>query len=384
VEEVIYRCRKAKLAISNRRYLFLRGSYRKRTAKFHMYLEPDHVDGLNDREFLFHFRMSRECFSQLVLQLKDHPNFNRTDGDSRGSIPRPAEQQLMVLLKYFGSDGNSASSYNIGSFFGISAGSAESCRLSALDALLTLEDRTYFWPNSEERKHISNRIRESYMFPNCVGIIDGTLLPLATRPLLHGETYLSRKRFYAIVMLVVCDDQSRILYYHVGWPGSVHDNRVWRTCKLFKDCANMFSPREYLLGDSAFTASDIMVPPFKSAAGSELSANYTAFNTLLAKPRVKSEHCIGLLKGRFPFLRGIRMLLGNRLHMNRIIDHVRAAVILHNFMIGEPFEEEWIAADEGVDDLEPERTGTRSNEPDNRRRKELLYYLSEVQETAIN
>jgi DDE superfamily endonuclease len=142
-------------------------------------------------------------------------------------------------------------------------------------------------------------IREAYMFPNCVGLIDGTLLPLATHPLLHGENYSSRKQFYAIVMLVLCDDQSRILYYHVGCPGSIHDNRVWRTCKLFKtrNCAVMFSPREYLLEDSAFTASDIMVLPFKSAAGSELSANYRAFNTLLAKPRVKLEHCIGLLKG---------------------------------------------------------------------------------------
>jgi hypothetical protein len=78
------------------------------------------------------------------------------------------------------------------------------------------------------------------------------------------------------------------------------------------------------------------------------------------------------------------MLLGNKLHMNRIIDHVRADVILHNFMICEPFEDEWIAADKGVDDLEPEATATRSNEPDNHQRKELLYYLSEVEETAIN
>jgi DDE superfamily endonuclease len=195
---------------------------------------------------------------------------------------------------------------------------------------------------------------------------------------------LSRKRFYAIVMLVVCDDQSGILYYHVGWPGSVHDNRVWRTSKLFKNCAAKFSPREYLIGDSAFTASDIMIPPFKSTAGSELSGNYAAFNTLLAKPRVKSEHCIGLLKGRFPFLRGIRMLLGNKVHMARIIDHVRGAVILHNFMIGQPFDDEWIDSNEGIDDLEPEAAATMSNDPDNRRRSELMYYLSELQETTIN
>jgi DDE superfamily endonuclease len=382
VEELLYRFRKAKASISSRRYLLQRASYRKRSSKFSVYLDSDHVDGFNDREFLFHFRMSRECFRQLVAEVKDHPIF-KNDGDSRGCLPRPAEQQLLVLLKYFGSDGNSASNLNLGAFFGISKGAADSCRLRALQALISLEDRSYFWPNSEERKQISNRIRETYLFPNCVGLIDGTLLPLATRPLLHGENYLSRKRFYAIVMLVVCDDQSRILYYHVGWPGSVHDNRVWRTCNLFKNCATMFSPKEYLLGDSAFTASDIMVPPFKSSAGKELSGNYSAFNTLLAKPRVKSEHCIGLLKGRFPFLRGIRMLLGNKAHMARIIDHVRGAVILHNFMIGQPFEEDWIDTDECIDDLEPEAAATRSN-PDNRRRSELLYYLSEMEETNIN
>jgi DDE superfamily endonuclease len=381
VEELLYRLKRGKASISSRRYLLQRGSYRKRNSKFAVYLDPDHADGFNDREFLFHFRMSRDCFHQLIVELKDHPVF---DGDSHGCTQRPAEHQLLVLLKYFGSDGNSASNLNLGAFFGISRGSAESCRTNALLALLSIEHRTYYWPNSDERKQISNRIRDSYLFPNCVGLIDGTLLPLATRPLLHGENYLSRKRYYAIVMLVVCDDQSRILYYHVGWPGSVHDNRVWRTCNLFKNCETMFSPREYLLGDSAFTASDIMVPPFKSSAGKELHGNYAAFNTLLAKPRVKSEHCIGLLKGRFPFLRGIRMLLGNKEHMARIIDHVRGAVILHNFMIGQPYEDDWIDSEECIDDLPPEAGATMSNNPDSRRRRELFYYLSELEETTIN
>ena len=157
--------------------------------------------------------------------------------------------------------------------------------------------------------------------------MDGTLLPLSARPLLHGENYLSRKKFYAIVMLIVCDDYGRILYYHVGWPGSVHDNRVWRTCRLFRECASMFSPKQYLLGDSAFTASGIMVPPFKSVAGSTLSFNKKSFNTLLAKPRVKTEHCIGILKGRWPFLRGTRLRLGGKKDMEHIINNVRGGLL---------------------------------------------------------
>ena len=77
------------------------------------------------------------------------------------------------------------------------------------------------------------------------------------------------------------------------------------------------------------------------------------------------------------------MLIGNKLHMKRVIDHVRGTVILHNFMIGEPYEEEWLVH-EGDDDLDPEGSSVSSNEPDNRRRQELLYYLSELEETPIN
>ena len=126
-----------------------------------------------------------------------------------------------------------------------------------------------------------------------------------------------------------------------------------------------------------------MIPPFKAYAGSFLTNNQEAFNTLLSKPRVKSEHCIGILKGRFPFLKAIRMLLGNKLHMDRIIKYVRGSVVLHNFLVSEPFDEDWINANEGMDDLDPESTMTTSNEPDYARRQELLYYLSELEETTI-
>ena len=112
------------------------------------------------------------------------------------------------------------------------------------------------------------------MFPHCVGLIDGTLLPLATKPQLHGENYLSRKRFYAIVMLVVCDDQSRMIHCHIGWPGSVHDNRVWRNSKLNLESDSMFAPKEHLLGDSAFTPGDHMIPPFKTAPGQNIALGF--------------------------------------------------------------------------------------------------------------
>jgi len=56
---------------------------------------------------------------------------------------------------------------------------------------------------------------------------------------------------------------------------------------------------EYLLGDSAFLASAVMIPAFKKGHNSNLSEEKRFLNTKLAKVRIKSEHCIGLLKAWF-------------------------------------------------------------------------------------
>lgn len=380
IKQFVLTCRDYRRRIQCRRYL-ARGTYKKRTPKFHLFLETHHADSLSDKEFKFHFRVSREAFWELVLLLQNHEAFQRTSRKGRG--PKPPSHQLLILLKYYGCEGNCASSIAISNFFGIGAGVVDGCRNKALEALMSLESQVYFWPTADERKAIASRIKEQYLFPNCVGLIDGTLLPLAYKPILHGENYLSRKKFYALVALVVCDDQARVLYYHVGWPGSVHDNRVWRNCKLHKDDTH-FSGKESLLGDSAFTGSKRMVPPYKNPAGGELGNNHTNFNTLLAKPRVKSEHCIGMLKGRFPFLRSIRMKFGNRKQLKRIIQYVRGAIVLHNFLINEPIDADWIRGeDDGLLAVEPENT-TDNDKGNYERREELLFYLSELPDTNIN
>jgi DDE superfamily endonuclease len=381
-EDFLFRCRSARQQLLNNRYL-TRGPYRKKEPKFERFLVMDGPEALNDVEFRFHFRMSRSNFWEIVELLKDHEAFSRKGSDSRGPAPQCAAYQLLVLLKYYGCEGNQAASKALSTFFGIGIGVVDSYRNNALSALLSLESSTYIWPDEEERASIANRIQANYKFPNCVGFIDGTLLPLSARPLLHGENYLSRKKFYAVVMLIVCDEQSRVLYYHIGWPGSVHDNRVWRNCAMQKHPSRFFSKKQYLLGDSAFTASNIMIPPFKTHGGGSLSNNKTAFNTLLAKPRVKSEHCIGILKGRFPFLRNIRLKIATKEDMHRLIDYVRGTVILHNFLRNENVQE-WIdMIEEVLDDLEPE-AGTATNQANYARRDELFYYLSELQDTVIN
>ena len=59
---------------------------------------------------------------------------------------------------------------------------------------------------------------------NCVGLIDGTLLPLVFALMLNWEDYFTRKGNYAVKGLIICDDTAKITWVEMGSLGSVHDN----------------------------------------------------------------------------------------------------------------------------------------------------------------
>ena len=145
---------------------------------------------------------------------------------------------------------------------------------------------------------------------------------------------------YSLNVMIVCDDQKRVIYYNAGWPGSTHDNRVFRNSKLFYDRGSYFSQKEYLLGDSAYSASPIMVQAFKKqAAEAELPPNNEFFNTCLAQVRIASEHCIGILKGRFMCLKRNNIKLkDSKAEVKELVDLVGACIVLHNLL--KNYEEE--------------------------------------------
>ncbi|OWZ17973.1 hypothetical protein PHMEG_0008002 [Phytophthora megakarya] len=255
----------------------------------------------SDAEFLEDFRVKRSEFFGLVRLVQDDPAFKSLGGKPfRGG----AELHLMVLLKYLGAYGNGNTAPAIGKLLGIGKGSVFNYLQRAVVAVLRLEDATITWPDRAERREISQRIQMKYGFVNCVRLTDGKLFPLATKPRHNGEDYYSRKSSYSVNALVTCDNAARI--------------------------------------HSAFQASSIMIPAFKKPPKAQLHPDNSYFDTRLAKVRIKSEHCIGLLKMRFQCLREIRVKLGKkRKHMRRLIRFGMCACIFHNLLIAEPVPAEW-------------------------------------------
>ena len=137
---------------------------------------------------------------------------------------------------------------------------------------------------------------------------------------------------------------------------------------------------QYLIGDCAFAARWWFVPCYKKPPGGTMPRDKAILNSTIAKPRVLSEHGIGMLKARFPFLRSIRLqLTEQKKTMKRIIWFITTCVILHNLLIG--FGDEYAVEDNDISDLDEENELNKAL-PDcpgcsDGRRQQLKSYLLE-------
>jgi hypothetical protein len=110
-----------------------------------------------------------------------------------------------------------------------------------------------------------------------------------------------------------------------------------------------------MLGDSAFENLWFIVAAYRKPAGVSIPREHEVFNDSKKGLRVISEHTIGILKGRFPWLRSIRCRIdANEKSLKRILEYIDCTMILHNLLMVRKDEipVEWMDLDDfsNVDD----------------------------------
>lgn len=141
---------------------------------------------------------------------------------------------------------------------------------------------------------------------------------------------------------------------YIGWPGRVHDARVFKKSPLYDACcSHTFLPHNHskrvngvvvpplILGDSAYGLSNFLMRPYVDRG--HLTQSQSKFNTLLSKTRVVTENAFGRHKGRF-------RCLAKRLELSveNCCIITSACCVLHNFCeaMKEHFNDDWLT---GVD-----------------------------------
>ncbi|MBW0564385.1 hypothetical protein O181_104100, partial [Austropuccinia psidii MF-1] len=101
---------------------------------------------------------------------------------------------------------------------------------------------------------------------------------------------------------------------------------------------------QYLLADSAYPLNEHLIPAYRApAANAPINAE---FNYCLAKSRVRNEHTIGILKGRWASLREMRLNLNGREDIQPYMEWIKSCCILHNML--SQIEDSWLELDNEI------------------------------------
>uniref|UniRef100_A0A8C3HCJ4 DDE Tnp4 domain-containing protein n=1 Tax=Chrysemys picta bellii TaxID=8478 RepID=A0A8C3HCJ4_CHRPI len=169
-------------------------------------------------------------------------------------------------------------------------------------------------------------------FPNCGGAIDGTHIPILA-PEHQGTQYINRKGYFSMVLQAPVDHKGRFTNINMGWPGRVHDARVFRNTNLFKwlQQGTYFPDQKItigdvempivILGDPAYPLMPWLMKPYTGS----LDRSQKLFNYRLSKCRMVVECALGRLKGHWRSL-----LTRSDLSQTNSPIVISACCVLHN------------------------------------------------------
>lgn len=214
--------------------------------------------------------------------------------------------------------------------FGVCKSTAWMAVNRATHFLISIGHEFLRWHQGSEFQTIAEQFELKAGIPGVIGAIDGTHI-IIKAPQNSRVCYYDRNKNFSIAMQAVVAPDKRFIDITCGEPGSLHDSRVLRRSKLYhnvqENYEEMFPNHTFLIGDSAYPASQWIVPSFRSHE--LVSEHHERFNKMHSNTRIVVENAFGLLKNRFRRL----LHFTEQTDLNNVTNIVVSACILHNVCI---------------------------------------------------
>lgn len=301
------------------------------------------VPRYDDVRFKRIMRMDAQSFQNLITKIETHSIFQSTGNKQQA----PIEFQLAIFLRRVGSKDEI---FSICSRYGISEGTVYLYCKRVMLAILSLKSEVVIWPTGEFRKMVHLGFKNIGGFNNVIGAIDGTHIILGTAPLKQPEIYWNRKKKYSIQCQGIVDHRGIFIDYEIGWPGSVHDAKVYRNSFFYQNVSTLIKGWDYLLGDSAYPLSNFLIKPFNNSENNL----QTQFNIIHSSHRVVVENAFSRFKNRFICLKEL-----NVRKISTAVCLTECCIILHNFL--EANNDSWEDEDNEINDSDDEEEEENNN-----------------------
>ena len=287
-------------------------------------------------------RMTYETFSMLVNQLR--PYICKQDTKFRLAVT--VEERVAITVWRLATN---AEYRTLSALFGV--GMSTICTI-VLETCLAISKHIMPLyvkiPTDCKLTETVNGFKTRWGFPQVAGAIDGSHIPII-RPSESATDYYNRKCFHSIIIQGVVDYQGQFIDAYIGWPGKLHDARVFYNSSFYnKGRQGALFPQQpvniegtdiplLILGDPAYPLLPWLMKPYTDSPS--ITDAQKHFNYRQSRARMVVENAFGRLKGRW------RCLLKRMdCQLTNVPIIVASCVTLHNICerFGDNCQEEWI------------------------------------------
>jgi len=193
---------------------------------------PNYVENIvsefNEMDMLRTFRLNEAAIDILIGMLKSALNLRPT-AFPRGRQAVDLRKKVLILLYYMCTQ---TTEYQIGQIFGVSDSTVFRCVTQLIDVLYEeCQSAVIRWPEGDRLTQVVQGFKNKRDIDGVIGAIDGCHIAVAC-PTENACDYVNRKGYHSIILQAVCDCDMYFTDVYVGWPGSVHDARVYRNSPL--------------------------------------------------------------------------------------------------------------------------------------------------------
>ncbi|VEN35233.1 unnamed protein product [Callosobruchus maculatus] len=292
------------------------------------------VHKFSDKEFKSNFRVERTTCYKLIEEFRNSQFFPRNQNHG-GSNSITAEIHVLCFLWFAG---NKVCLRDVSQRFGIGTTSGFRIICRVVDFLISIAGDIICFPSSRDDKNsLANEFKKVSGFPDVLGCIDSTSIPIRTPANKIKSTYVNRHDIPSIILQGICDYRRRLIDVFVGAPGKVHDARVFKLSFISSKLPQICEGKFHLLGDGAYPIREWLLIPYKDYGN--LTPDKTLFNQKLSSTRVLIENTFGILKSR------LRQLQKLDLHkVDKISKFIIASCVIHNLCIdnNDVITDEWL------------------------------------------
>lgn len=271
------------------------------------------------------FRMKRSTFHKLMEVVGNAEAFQNAEGKV---CQTPPAMQMLIFIAWLVKGEKMA---DIAETYGIGIATVFVIQRRCIAAISEFMHSTWSFPTtSQEFEEQAQLFEKLHMIPGCVGIIDGTMIPIH-QPLAsqthEPKRYFNYKSRNALGMQLLVDARGRIQSAHYGYVGSVQDTGALREWDIFRYRRHLEQKGMFFMADSGYPLRPYLITPFDVKEISCGDRVRSTFNWIFCGRRCLVERVIGRLKGRFRVLYK-RTFIRNLPKMQSIIG---VCIFLYNF-----------------------------------------------------